>query len=132
MPPSLIIIEDSDIVVQKLEKLLEPLEKIKILGRAVDGYRAVEMIKELKPDYVILDISLKHGHGIKVLEELSDFEYKPYIIVLSNLNYQYYKDKCMKLGAKHFFDKAMEFEKVYETLSENLGISRERENDIIS
>ncbi len=121
----MIIVEDSDLVVQKLTKLLEPLENIRIEGRASDGYTAVNLIKELHPDYVILDISLKFGHGIKVLEEISHFEFKPYVIVLSNLNYQYYKEKCKKLGAMHFFDKAMEFEKVYDVLNER---SKEKAN----
>mgnify|MGYP006317619755 FL=1 len=76
------------------------------------------MIRELNPDYIILDISLRHGHGIKVFEDISDFVHKPYVIVLSNLNYQYYREKCKSLGAMHFFDKAMEFEKVYEILNE--------------
>ncbi len=125
MPYSMIIVEDSDLVVQKLTKLLEPLENIRIEGRASDGYTAVNLIKELHPDYVILDISLKFGHGIKVLEEISHFEFKPYVIVLSNLNYQYYKEKCKKLGAMHFFDKAMEFEKVYDVLNER---SKEKAN----
>jgi DNA-binding NarL/FixJ family response regulator len=125
----MIIVEDSDMVVQKLRKLLEPLEYIKIEGTAVDGCTAVKMIKELKPDYVILDISLKFGHGIKVLEDISGFENKPYVIVLSNLNYQYYKDRCKKLGAKHFFDKAMEFEKVYEVLSEQTGCRVNNNNE---
>lgn len=114
----MIIVEDSDLVVQKLTKLLEPLENIRIEGRASDGYTAVNMIRELKPDYVILDISLKYGHGLKVLEDIADFEHKPYVIVLSNLNYQYYRDKCKMLGAMQFFDKAMEFEKVYDILNE--------------
>lgn len=118
MPYNMLIVEDSDLVVQKLTKLLEPLENIRIEGRASDGYTAVKLIKEMHPDYVILDISLKYGHGIKVLEEISHFEHKPYVIVLSNLNYQYYRDKCRKLGAMHFFDKAMEFEKVYDVLNE--------------
>ncbi len=114
----MLIIEDSDLVVEKLRLLLKPLDNIRIIGRASDGITAVKMIVELKPDYIILDISLKYGHGIKVLEEISKFEIMPYVIVLSNLNYQYYKDKCKSLGAKHFFDKAMEFEKVYEILKE--------------
>ena len=118
MPYNLLIIEDSDMIVKRLANLLEPIENINIEGRASDGYTAVKMIKELKPDFVILDISLKFGHGIKVLEEISCMEQKPYIIVLSNLNYQYYRDKCLMLGAKQFFDKAMEFEKVYDILNE--------------
>ncbi|MEO8512573.1 MAG: response regulator [Ignavibacteria bacterium] len=118
MPYNILIIEDSDLVVQKLTRLLEPLENIRVMASVSDGYNAVRMITEMKPDYIILDISLKFGHGIKVLEEISKFEIKPYIIVLSNLNYQYYKDRCKSLGAMHFFDKAMEFEKVYEILNE--------------
>lgn len=118
MPYKLLIIEDSDLIVQRLINLLEPLGEIEIQGRASDGYTAVKMIKVLKPDYVILDISLKFGHGIRVLEEISGMAQKPYVIVLSNLDYQYYRDKCKSLGAEQFFDKAMEFEKVYDILNE--------------
>lgn len=118
MPCNMIIVEDSDLVVEKLTKLLEPLQNINIEARASDGYTAVKLIKELNPDYVILDISLKYGHGIKVLEDINTMERRPYVIVLSNLNYQYYRDKCKTLGAMHFFDKAMEFEKVYDVLNE--------------
>jgi len=114
----MILVEDSDLVVEKLTKLLEPLKNVNIEARASDGYTAVKLIKELHPDYVILDISLKYGHGIKVLEDISSMEQKPYVIVLSNLNFQYYRDKCKSLGAMHFFDKAMEFEKVYDILNE--------------
>ncbi len=118
VPYKLLIIEDSDMIVQRLEKLLEPLQNIKIDGRASDGYNAVKMIVELEPDFVILDISLKFGHGIRVLEEITGMTKKPYVIVLSNLNYQFYRDKCKMLGARQFFDKAMEFEKVYDILNE--------------
>lgn len=111
-----LIVEDSDIVVERLGKLLAPLENIQIAGRADEMESAVRLIKELKPDFVILDISLKKGSGIEVLKHTKDFEHKPYIIVLSNLSYKFYKEKCAKLGARHFFDKAHEFEKVYEIL----------------
>lgn len=123
MPYSILIVEDSDLVVQKLEKLLEPLENVKVTARAAEGHSAVKLIIDNRPDFVILDISLKYGHGIKVLEEISRLDYRPYIIVLTNLNYQYYRDRCLSLGAMHFFDKAMEFEKVYEILNERTGES---------
>jgi len=116
MPYSILIIEDSDLVVEKLKNLIEPLKNLNVIGRASDGHSAVKMITETKPDYVILDVSLKYGHGIKVLEEIYSMECRPYIIVLTNLNYQYYRDRCISLGAMHFFDKAIEFDKVYQIL----------------
>lgn len=118
MTGSVLIVENSDLVVDKLTKLVNSIDKMKVIGSAADSYNAVKLIKEKKPDYIILDLSLNLGHGIKVLEEIESFEPKPYIIVLTNLNYQYYKEKCLKLGAKQFFDKAMEFEKVYDILNE--------------
>lgn len=112
----MIIVEDSKIVVEKLTKLLEPLKNLEITATADEADNAVKLIKEVQPEYVILDMSLKSGTGIKVLEDIQDMPNKPYIIVLSNLSYKFYKDKCQKLGARHFFDKAMEFEKVYDIL----------------
>lgn len=126
VPYKLIIVEDSEMIVKRLKKLLEPLVNVRIEATASDGYNAVRLVRDLRPDYVILDISLKFGHGIRVLEEISTMERKPFVIVLSNLSYQYYRDKCLDLGAKHFFDKAMEFEKVYDILNErstNIGSS---------
>jgi DNA-binding NarL/FixJ family response regulator len=117
MASSILIVENSELVVEKLRKLLGSIPDVEIVGDAADSYTAVKMIKEDNPDYVILDLSLNFGHGIKVLEDISDMEKKPCVIVLTNMNYQYYKDKCLKLGASHFFDKAMEFEKVYDILS---------------
>lgn len=116
MSNSIVIVENSDLVVEKLKHLLSGINDLEIVGNAADSYTAVKMIKEKKPDYVILDLSLNLGHGIKVLEEIADIQMRPYTIVLTNLNYQYYKDKCLKLGADEFFDKAMEFEKVYDIL----------------
>jgi DNA-binding NarL/FixJ family response regulator len=121
MPYSILIVEDSDLVAEKLKKLLEPLKNLKVSGRASDGLSAVKMIWETKPDYVILDVSLKHGHGIKVLEEIYAMDFRPYIIVLTNLNSHYFRQRCISLGAMQFFDKAMEFEKVYEILNERTG-----------
>jgi len=117
MANTILIVENSEIVVSKLKNLLGGIENLDIIGNASDSYAAVNMIRQYKPDYVILDLSLNLGHGLKVLEEISVMKKVPYVIVLTNLNYQYYKDKCLKLGARHFFDKAMEFEKVYDILS---------------
>lgn len=112
----MIIVEDSKIVIEKLTKLLEPIENLEIMATADEADDAVKLIKEMRPEYVILDMSLKKGTGIRVLEDIQDMPDKPYIIVLSNLSYKFYKEKCQKLGARHFFDKAMEFEKVYDIL----------------
>jgi DNA-binding NarL/FixJ family response regulator len=122
MANTILLVENSDIVVIKLRKLLESIENLDIIGDAADSYAAIAMISEHKPDYVILDLSLNLGHGIKVLEEIALMKETPYVIVLTNLNYQYYKDKCLKLGARHFFDKAMEFEKVYEILNSRTNL----------
>jgi DNA-binding NarL/FixJ family response regulator len=118
MSNTVLIVENSELVVEKLSKLISSIDKLDIIGSAADSYNAVKLIKEKSPDYVILDLSLNLGHGIKVLEEISTLGKKPYTIVLTNLNYQYYKDKCFKLGADQFFDKAMEFEKVFEILTQ--------------
>lgn len=118
MSNTVLIVENSELVVEKLTNLIGSIDKLNIIGSAADSYNAVRLIKEKNPDFLILDLSLNLGHGIKVLEEISSFDKKPYTIVLTNLNYQYYKDKCFKLGADQFFDKAMEFEKVFEILKQ--------------
>jgi two-component system response regulator YesN len=79
------------------------------------------MIRKLKPDVVTLDIRMPEMNGIKVLEAIKQEKLSVTPIMLSGVGEDQYRDKCLSLGAEHFFDKATEFELLLQVLSQKVA-----------
>src|ERR1700688_3813817 len=61
----LLIVDDHEIFRRGLRALLEPSSEWQICGEAVDGVDAVEQCKSLKPDIVVLDVSMPRLNGLE-------------------------------------------------------------------
>ena len=96
--------------------MLSDLEKIEIVGEAGDAEEAIQSIRKVKPDVVILDIRMPGGNGIGVLQAIRKEKMNVKVIMLTNYPYPHYRKKCMEAGADFFFDKSSEFRKIREVL----------------
>lgn len=114
----MLIADDSEVLVQRLVARLAELGGIDIVGRARNVAEAAEAVRSLKPDVVILDISMPGGSGIDVLEGMKKDRETSMVIVLTNYSDSQYRKKCRQLGARFFFDKSAEFEKVAPALQD--------------
>ena len=110
------LVDDSSIVRKRLASLISDLPNIEIVGQAEVAADAISRIAELKPDAVVLDISIVGGSGIQVLQAVKKHTPAPLVIMLTNFAHDQYRQRCLKLGADYFFDKSSEFEKVIEVL----------------
>lgn len=109
---TLFIADDSKMLRDRLISMINDFEQIKIVGEARDGLTAIEKIKQLKPNIVILDIRMPGANGIIVLETIKNLKPAPIVIIFTNYPYPQYRKKCMALGADYFFDKSNEFDKI--------------------
>ena len=64
------VADDSEPIRQQLERALSLIDGCKLVGTASGGDEATERIRALQPDVVILDISMSHREGIRVLREI--------------------------------------------------------------
>jgi NarL family two-component system response regulator LiaR len=110
------IVDDSEIMHERLATLFSSIEGIKISGEAKTETEAVKGIMELKPDIVILDVCLQKGNGINVLRELKQQDSKASFIILTSYMYPQYVSKCLELGADFVFSKNSDIEKLIYTL----------------
>jgi DNA-binding NarL/FixJ family response regulator len=110
------IVDDSPIVRERLVSMISELPAVQIIGQAGFAFEAIAAIEELKPDFVVLDISLPGGSGMEVLESIKGKTPAPRVIMLTNFAFEQYRQRCIQLGADYFFDKSNEFEKVMEIL----------------
>jgi two-component system response regulator DevR len=111
-----LIVDDSEALVRRLTSRLREVTGIEVVGHAGNVPDALQEIRAAKPDVVILDICMPGGSGIDVLEGLKKDQFQPMVIVLSNYSDRQYRRKFLQSGARFFFDKSTEFDKVAEVL----------------
>jgi DNA-binding NarL/FixJ family response regulator len=113
----LFIVDDSEIVIERLKTMVSEVKEIEIIGQATNPFDAINGIRTLHPDAVILDLQMPGGSGIGVLLSIKRDNSAPVVLVLTNYPYPQYRKKCMEAGADFFFDKSTEFERVPEVLN---------------
>lgn len=114
--------EDSTSIAGRLKGLLTELTDHKCVGVAGTVAKALQLISLNMPDVVILDIHLQDEvpgiTGIDLLRILQKDYPEVTVIMFTNYSEEQYRDRCEKLGAKYFFDKSVDFEKIPATLNE--------------
>ena len=74
-----LIVDDEALARQRVRRLLQNEADVEIVGEAETGREAVEMIRQLKPDLVCLDVQMPELDGFGVLEAL-DGETVPMVL----------------------------------------------------
>ncbi len=69
-PIRVLIVEDDPMMQLGLEQSLTNQEQIEVVGRADDGYLAIEEAQRLKPDVIVMDIGLPRLDGIAATEKI--------------------------------------------------------------
>ena len=108
----ILIVDDSEVIRQRLSSLISDTEGVELVGEAVDTQSAIRLWQSTNPDIVILDLRIPGDGGISVLRELKRQSPETVVAVLTNYPYVAYRKRCAELGANFFFDKSTEFEKV--------------------
>ncbi len=104
-----LIADDNLEIAELLSERIGNESDIRIVGIAQDGIQALEMIEELKPDVVILDIIMPNMDGIGVLERLNGHQ-KPVFIILSAIGKDVYIQRAMLLGADYYIMKPFDLD----------------------
>ena len=108
------IVEDSAAVRTRLEALLSQVPGASVSGTAAGAAQATREILERRPDMVVLDLNLAEGGGFDVLRTLHAEAPEIEVYMLSNFSAYPYRQLAERLGARGFFDKTREFERVRE------------------
>ena len=111
-----LIVDDSEIVRERLKAMLLEVPQVETISQAKDQQEATELLRDLNPEVMVLDIQMPGGSGIDLLRKAKKEPRPPLLIVLTNLSYLQYRKKCMDTGADFFFDKSTEFDKVAQVI----------------
>ncbi|MGE5375058.1 MAG: response regulator [Bacteroidota bacterium] len=97
-----LIAEDHLLVRAGIRALLEKAGDIHILGEASNGQEAVELVKELKPDVMIMDIMMPRLNGIQASENIQELKLPTYVLLLSMYSDAGFIHRALQCGVKGY------------------------------
>jgi DNA-binding NarL/FixJ family response regulator len=111
------LVEDSPMLRERLTAILSAIPGARTVGHAARASEAIAGIEREQPDVVVLDIQLEEGNGFDVLQALQRSAPQARAFVLTNFANDAYRRKAERLGARGFFDKSTEFDRLRDALA---------------
>lgn len=85
-----------------LRSMLQNWPDFEIVGEANDGHQAIRLVQDLKPDVLLLDISMPGLNGIEALRKLREIGSPTRIVILSMHSDRHYVTESIKAGARGY------------------------------
>jgi len=101
-PISILLVDDHTIVRQGLAKVLEAESGFSVIGEARDGREAISQVEQLKPDVVLMDITMPMLNGIEATRQIKKFNPKTKVIILSMHSHNRFISELFSLGASGY------------------------------
>lgn len=96
---TILLVEDHVVVRESIHQSLEREANFTVVGEAGDGEEAVRMARELKPDVIVMDISLPKINGIEATKQIKAFQPSAIVLVLTAYDYEQYIFPLLEAGA---------------------------------
>ncbi len=90
---NVVIADDHQLVRQGLRALLENSHDVRVVGEAGTGYEAVEQVEQLKPDVIVMDLSMPLLDGVQATSRILDLGLSTQVVIVSM-----HADSAMILG----------------------------------
>lgn len=95
----IMIVDDHPIVRQGLAEMIDQETDLVVCGQTPSAHEALQKIKDLNPDLVLLDISLADGHGIELLKDIKAQFPKLLVLILSMHDENIFGIRAFRAGA---------------------------------
>ena len=92
-----------------------------VAGEAENGAKAVEKYTEVKPDLVMLDITMPEMDGIQALKKIKEIDPGACVIMCSAMGQQAMVFESIQSGAKDFIVKPFQADRVIEAVKKAVG-----------
>lgn len=129
------IADDNAMICTLLAKCVESDSELELVGRAKNGEEIIEIIREKKPDVVLVDIIMPKIDGLTVMENVNNdlfIEKKPKFIVISAVDLESIVEDAFALGAYYYvqkpFDSAIVINKIKESVATNINKNKHNIN----
>jgi len=119
-PVRYLIVDDSVFARKNLVRMIESFGG-QVVGEAGDGVSAISEYERLTPDIVLMDITMPQMEGIEAAEKIVREHPNARIVMVSSVGYQENIVAALQRGARHFVQKPVKPEVLYEVIKYVLG-----------
>ena len=109
MSMRVLAVDDEPLALQRLEWCLRDLPEVELVGKARDGRRALELIRSLSPDVVLLDIEMPELNGFELIDALGDEELPQVVFVTA---FDHFAVQAFATGSVDYLLKPVEQERL--------------------
>ena len=122
-PPlqTIYIVEDHPVFREGLVQIISGEKDLSVCGEAGDADQALEAITRLKPDLVLVDITLPGKSGLELIKELRSRDSKVRILVVSMHDEALYADRVLRAGGDGYIMKQEDPEEIVHAIRDVLG-----------
>ena len=120
MAKNILICDDAAFMRMRIKDILTK-NGYNIVGEAENGAKAVEKYAELKPDLVLMDITMPEMDGIEALKKIKAADANASIIMCSAMGQQAMVIESIQSGAKDFIVKPFQADRVLEAVQKVVG-----------
>ena len=120
MGKNILIVDDAAFMRMMIKDILSK-NGYTVAGEAENGVKAVEKYNELKPDLVLMDITMPDKDGIQALKDIKASDPNAKIIMCSAMGQQAMVIESIQAGAKDFIVKPFQADRVIEAVKKVVG-----------
>src|SRR5439155_16204510 len=102
---SIVLVDDHALVREGLRAVLAQVATLDIVGEAVDGSQAVQLVRQHQPDIVLLDLLLPGTNGIDATRQIVAEHPNTKVIILSSVQEFFKVQICLEAGAYDYLVK---------------------------
>lgn len=104
-PKKVLIAEDHQMLREGLKSMLVKRDDLEVAGEAVDGLDALRRVKRVKPDLLLLDMSMPRMNGLSVLLDVKAYQPEIKVLVLTIHESEQYVLEAFEAGADGYCSK---------------------------
>ncbi len=119
-PVRYLIVDDSVFARKNLGKMVETFGG-QVAGEAGDGVSAIAEYDRIQPDIVLMDITMPQMEGIEAAERIVQQHPDARVVMVSSVGYQENIVAALQKGARHFVQKPVKAEVLYEVIKYVMG-----------
>lgn len=112
----ILVVDDHPIFRAGLAQFISRDPGLEVCGEAEDGRTALKLIKELEPDLVTLDLSMKDTSGTSLMKDIQSRHPALRVLVVSMHDESLYAERALRAGAKGYLNKQEADERVIDAI----------------
>ena len=113
---SILIVDDHEVVRNGIRSYLETIKDFEVVGEAESGEAAVQMVSELIPDIVLLDLIMPGMDGVETTRQIKKISPRTQVVILTSYHEDVHIFPALKAGAISYILKDMKMERLVDAL----------------